>query len=293
MEEDYSKIGPTAFGQVYLKSFCGIPYAKEICDITKATENYGDFWHLNDQGKKEVALFTETRYKGTELVIRKYIKEQNIKQIVELACGLSPQGIILSQDFPDIKYLETDLPEMIEAKKKVLKDLHKENIKNIYFSTANALNLEELEKALGIFDKDKKVIITATGFLSYLNIDEKRLLAENVKKILSVYGGFFISPDLSGHNERRKGMYTKGSSQKIFEKKIKEATSRGYQENAFKNEEETEKFYKGLGFKIEKFPQLQGYELFSAKNFNFDKKDFEAILENIKKFGKVWVFSLI
>ena len=291
-DNEYSKIGPTAFGQAYLKSVCGIPYAKEISDLLGASKNYGVTWQLNTQGQKEVALFTEIRYKGTELVMKKYIKEQNITQIVELAAGLSPQGIILSEDFLNVKYLETDLPEMIETKKQIMQNLHKENIKNIYFSGTNALNYDELEKSLEIFDKNKKIIITATGFLSYLSIEEKGQQAEIAKKILSDFGGYFITPDLSGHKERRRGMYTKESSQESFEKKMKEVTTRGYEECAFENEEETVRFYKNMGFNVTTFPQIQDYKLACTESLNFKEEDVETVIKNIKDFGKVWVFSI-
>ena len=288
MENDYSKISPTAIGQANLKSLCGISYAKEIRDLADA----GNIWGIDEQAQKDVVLFTETRYKGTDRVLQKYIKEQKITQVLELASGLSPEGISICEKYPDVKYLETDLEQMLESKKKIIADLGKKDLKNLYFAVADALNLSELEKALDIFDKNKELIITATGLLSYLTIEEKKLLAENVKKILSKFGGFFITPDLSGHKKRREGMYIDKSSQAVFEDKIKTATTRGYDENAFENEEETDKFYKNLGFKIEKFHQFEGYELDCVKNLHYEKGELEKILQNIKDYGKVWVFSI-
>jgi len=48
------------------------------------------------------------------------IKHEGVTQILEIACGYSPRGYKLSRKYPNLKYVEADLPHMAERKKALL-----------------------------------------------------------------------------------------------------------------------------------------------------------------------------
>lgn len=43
-------------------------------------------------------------------------------QVLEIACGLSPRGHLLTQHFPHLHYVEADLPDMAQRKQKLLSE---------------------------------------------------------------------------------------------------------------------------------------------------------------------------
>ncbi|WP_271410572.1 class I SAM-dependent methyltransferase [Pseudomonas sp. Q1-7] len=58
-----------------------------------------------------------------DALLREAIEQQGMRQVVEIACGLSPRGRRFCVRYPDVRYLEADLPPMA-ARKRLL--LHEE-----------------------------------------------------------------------------------------------------------------------------------------------------------------------
>ena len=286
----YEKIGPTAYGQAKWRAKYGIPYAQEINDLInnenkglKIYENLGITYYL-------LPIF-EMRYKGTDKAIRKYIEEEKISQVVELAAGLSPEGMVLTDAYPELKYIETDLPEMTEIKKEIVGKVSQKK-ENLNLASANALDFSQMEKVLENLDPNKKVIITNTGLLIYLKPSERKNLMDNIQKILKKFGGVWITPDPSMHNERRRLMHAWRNSQQAIEGEVKQATERNYQQNSLENEKATDDFYAQAGFKIKKLSQMDEGEELASIDLIEDKNEREYIIKNIQEYGKVWVFSL-
>lgn len=288
MEKEYSKISPTAYLHAYYRTLYDLPYAKEIAGEINAEKKFREF--LGEDPR--LAPIFEARYKGTDRIIRKYIRENDIRQILEIAAGLSTEGLILSGEYPNISYIETDLPEMVEMKGNIVENILEKNRDNLYFRPANVLDLTDLQKATTIFDPSEPVIIASVGLLSYLNSEERLMLAMNMRDILSEFGGVWITPDPAMHNQRRREMYGDARAQQKVESKIAEKTGRSYEENAFENEKAADEFFTEQGFAIKKFSQLDGYKLISPEKTGLDEKSGELILENIRSYGKVWVLSL-
>lgn len=48
------------------------------------------------------------------------VRHQGVSQILEIACGYSPRGYKLSRKYPQLKYIEADLPPMAQRKRELL-----------------------------------------------------------------------------------------------------------------------------------------------------------------------------
>ncbi len=187
---------------------------------------------------------------------------------MEIASGLSPLGLIMTED-PEVNYIETDLVKILEQKKaaaKAILDEKGDKRPNLKLAAANALNLEELWSA--VKDLTGPIVIINQGLLRYLTDDEKFKVAQNVRKILMEKGGLWVSPDF----QPLKGRHWLLNY--VHNRLTKRITDRSTRRNAFQNEKELEKFLSASKFEFQAVPQLGlvAGELASAKNLNISER---------------------
>ena len=109
----YDKISPTAKYVAHLRAMTDIPYSKEIASVCDVKETF-----LNIAGEQSAQLawsspLVEARLKSTNALLDNY----NMKNIFELASGLSPRGLMITED-PRICFIESDLPGLMQEKGK-------------------------------------------------------------------------------------------------------------------------------------------------------------------------------
>lgn len=95
--------------------------------------------------------------------------EQGVTQVVEIACGLSPRGHRFCQQYPQLTYLETDLPDMAARKKQLLQEHHvlsnRHRVMPInIFAEEGELSLGHV---LGQLDHSKPVVVITEGLVNY------------------------------------------------------------------------------------------------------------------------------
>lgn len=69
------------------------------------------------------------RHSAIDAIIAEEIAEGRVSAVIELACGMSGRGLRFTSEFPELPYIETDLPGMVERKQRALDELgpHAEN----------------------------------------------------------------------------------------------------------------------------------------------------------------------
>jgi hypothetical protein len=291
MKNDFSKIAPTAFFQAYYRTLYDIPYAKEIAEEIHAKEKYIAFHAADVQSRARLAPVFEARYKGTNEAINNYLEKTNTHQVIELASGLSPQGMIYTEKYPNLKYVETDLEDMIKIKRSLIAKVSLSKNDRLSLKVANSLNSEELEKAIASLDAGP-VLIFNIGFISYLDMKEKVVLCKNIHSMLARHGGAWITPDPAMHKEGRKKMFADTVSKNRLDGSIAQTTGRNYDDNAFADEATTDDFYRLQGFNIEKYFPKNGYSLVSPKNAGLSETDAKTMLDYVNKYAKVWIFTV-
>jgi len=283
-EEPYAKISPTAKLVAYGRTFTDIPFSREIaaaCDAEKAFQTLSVAESLPLQ-----APFWEARYKATNQIIAR----EGITQILEIAAGLSPRGLEMTGD-PDVVYVATDLPEMLEQEKAIAGTiLARLNIQrpNLHFSVANALDRDEVLRAATPFQSGKPVVILTEGLLTYLTRAEQATLAANVHELLARYGGVWIIPDVSTKQIwdtfRR---IDKRMQQRV--QTVSSATERSLYDNLFIDRNDVRQFFTSAGFKIEEYSFLHVLdELSSLKRLNIER---ESIVQTAQGFT-VFILTL-
>lgn len=119
----------------------------------------------------DMETFLLHRHHVIDELLHQAIKRDGITQVVELACGLSPRGYIFKQSYPEITYIEADLPDMAAHKKQLLSELPLQHDKH-EVRTCNILSTEggdSLEALLNGLDKTQKTLVITEGLVNYFD----------------------------------------------------------------------------------------------------------------------------
>lgn len=138
-----------------------------------------------------VAALIEARYKTIEQVRSQF----NTTQILELASGLLPRGMLLSQN-PEITFIESDLSGMIQRKQQFVQQLIGER-SNLHFLVIDATHSLNSLSLNNYFQPNRPVTILCEGLLMYLTFAEKQQVFANVRELLQTYGGVWITSDFT------------------------------------------------------------------------------------------------
>ncbi len=264
MIESYESISPTAILTSYPRIFTDIPYEKEIYEWL--SKNCNDEINLN----KLLAPEIEARYK----LINKLLNKSNVFQVLELAAGYSSRGLIYSKN--GYKYVEMDLEGVANNKKRIINDLFEPN-NNLKIISGNALNYDDYLKCDAYFD-DKELAIINEGLLRYLTFAEKRVVGENIYKLLKKHGGVWITSDVTP----KRFIQKQNKQNPTLNDNINNVTSRNNLNDRFEDENHIRDFFGEIGFKnieIHKFIEVKD-ELKSFEMLNIDKDSCDDLLEN-------------
>ncbi len=235
--------------------------------FVEITSDILGFWVLAPQ--------LEARHK----IIDKLIRENSTNQILEIAAGFSARGLIMTQN-PSLKYVEFDLPTVIEHKTKIIETIIEKSKldrrHNLFFEKGNALDSTEINNAARHFDP-KPITIINEGFMRYLSFDEKTIFAKNVHYLLQKFGGQWITSDIT----LKKMLDKVNEATHGHHQKVAKITGIDVDKNRFENEEDAKKFFANLGFSIERHSFMEVWdELVSPKNVGVSDKDARNLIEN-------------
>ena len=135
-----------------------------------------------------IALISEVLYERTNQLIQ----EHDNPLILDLACGYSPR--VLRFCDPDHIYIGVDLPDVAEHLRHHIHHLvgAKAFAHNHYFS-ADLTKYEELDELISSMNSPETIITQA--LLTYLTLDQKQMLMDQLKVLLKRSGGCWIIPD--------------------------------------------------------------------------------------------------
>ncbi len=266
----FDKIGPTALVVAYRRSLSDIPLAKDIYNILADQGQSVD----DDLLRPDLAPEIEARYK----IVDRYLDRTGMKQVLEIASGLSPRGLNKTAD-PETHYVELDVPKMASVKLDLIDNLvgsgAVELRTNLKVLEGNALDLANLETAVSGFDHNRPIAVINEGLMRYLTMPERAQLARNIHTLLSKYGGVWITPDISLmrilENENKKDA-------KHLEK-ISNLTGANIVANRFEDVGHAKEFFEHLGFNVESHSWLEVIdEISSAQAAGANQEEVEENL---------------
>ncbi len=134
------------------------------------------------------------RHQTMDLRIKELIEREGITQIVEIACGLSPRGLMFSEAYPELKYIEADLPAMAAKKRALLSANNglKPNHQVVACDIFDRQVDHSLDALLGKnIDLERPTIVITEGLVNYFTLtnisDFWFRLARLLKKLPKAY----------------------------------------------------------------------------------------------------------
>jgi O-methyltransferase involved in polyketide biosynthesis len=284
-QPDVKRISFTGDSQAHFKTFYGLPYAQEIYDLTQ--DKKVDYEEFSKNQKRIIIPVFEARFKSSMSTLESLVKGEEIFQIYEMASGLSSMGLIMTDRYPQLLYVETDLPEMIRKKEGVVLKIQRYHKKpeQIAFYPADA----RTESATHLLRK-KPVIVYMEGLLSYYDTEGKAQILQNAGNILRRFGGHIITPDLAFDKERFRFLF-EATNLREMQRQIEQQTGRSYEENAFDNQEQIDRFLDEQGFSIRKLSPTD-YDLETFASLNIPPEAERVLREDIERNAKVRILSL-
>jgi hypothetical protein len=247
LNSSFDSISPSAKSLLLTKALTTIPFAREAARLIWGDNKIQDEQkRLSSIGFLLRLIHFEKRY----LSVDKAIAEIGIKNILEFSSGFSFRGLSLCKD-PRICYIDTDLPQILENKKIILKELIKTYCNypadNLSLQTLNVLDEDTFVEIIKHFPTGP-VSIVNEGLLVYLDEEQKRKLCEVIRNLLSDRGGYWITADI----------YIKEGTQNVIMKDFFDERGEKFleehhvKENKFESFKTAEVFFNNCGFEIYK-----------------------------------------
>jgi len=273
---NFNTISPSAKSLLLMKGYTKIPYARRAAELIMEPEKYVPDFEKKDMTFWARVLHFENRYWSVDQLM----KGLSIRNILELSSGFSFRGLEAVKH-KRVKYIDTDLPEIIAIKKEFFKTFIKEPFiqkGDLEVMALNVLDEQRFLETVDHFDKGEIVIINE-GLLMYLDFKEKEKLCNIIYGILKERGGYWITADV----------YLKKKNEKL-DLKFDQKTTAFFEEhriedNKFESFKEAEAFFKCMGFVIDKEAEMSYSALSTLKYFQENVTANQ--LDVIQKTGKI------
>lgn len=276
VNRDFSSISPSAKWLLLWKGYTNIPFAREVAELLEYPNKYIPDFKKRDYTFWASTIGLENRYWS----IDQLLNDLTIKNILEISSGYSFRSLDFAQR-KAVHYIDTDLPEVIDNKKEFINSLKKDGLNpdgKLELLPLNALDKNNFHEIIGHFPQGEIAIVNE-GLLTYLNRQEKENLCTIIHDILKERGGYWITTDIGLKNKDKKlGLK--------FNDKIMEFNKLHDTEGkSFESFKEAEKFFKEMGFVIDKEANIKYSEMSSFKYLV--KSMTLRQLFNIKKSGRI------
>ena len=155
-----------------------------------------------------IDTFLLQRHRMIDHLLRHLIEKEGVEQIVEIACGLSPRGFRITEKYPHVSYLETDLPDMAARKALLLNKLSRPGRHGIRScNILDAQGPDSIQSVLSELNPNKKTVVISEGLVNYFSLPVIRevwsRLAKSLKSFPDAYYLTDLYPNLTEHPSYR------------------------------------------------------------------------------------------
>lgn len=192
----------------------------------------------------DIDIFLLQRHSVIDHQVETLIQEQGVEQILELASGLSPRGYRLKQKYPQLNYIEGDLPGMAERKKTLLNNIGSQpNHRVLPCNILEKSGEQSIKALLSQLDPNKKTVIVTEGLVNYFDLATIKTvwsqMAEGLKQFPKGYYVTDLYPDFVHHPsykyvqlaQKLVGFFTRG--QWPLHYRSDDAIKAGFQQDGF------------------------------------------------------------
>ncbi len=149
---------------------------------------------MSESLKNNRELYEKTNpvFNTAKMTLFQLAQDSGFSVFVDLPCGYTPRAIETAEH--SSSYIGLDLPPVIsEISGIILPMISSEKQSLVRFNPVDATNGRSLEKALE--DVKENICINTEGLLMYFSDPEIHSFLENIKKLLDIHGGCWITAD--------------------------------------------------------------------------------------------------
>ncbi len=140
------------------------------------------------------------RHKLIDHLLTQKIESGEVTQVVEIAAGISPRGYRFRNKYPHLKYLETDLPGMINTRRQLAQQIPEMQQHLIELDALNDDYMTVLGKRL---DQSQACAMITEGLIGYLNKPQAEQVWSRVFSFMSHFnsGTYYTDMHVAEHNQ--------------------------------------------------------------------------------------------
>lgn len=185
--EQFDPVSPTARIVGCLRGLDrSLKITNSLCQATAGEALMEELGITDPKTKASMAVLFQSRYHALNAAIA---ETQEVNQIIEFASGISPRGFQWSQMSPGTIYVESDLPQLMIHKAKLLRDSLLDRRGGgrglLHCCAVNVLDRESVSNSLNSLDTTKPFTIVTEGLLLYFNVQEMEQFLSNMHSVLS------------------------------------------------------------------------------------------------------------
>lgn len=147
-------------------------------------------------GEGTLESYLLARHQSIDTLLERAVEQQGIRQVIEVAAGLSPRGWRFEQRHPSLTYVEADLEGMADRKRRALArmgaDPRRHPVREL--DVLREQGPASLESVAAQLDPELGLAIVTEGLLGYLPTDAVRAVWRRFASTLQAFGsGVYIS----------------------------------------------------------------------------------------------------
>lgn len=185
-EQNFDSISPTAKVVSHLRGWDPVLKLSPKCELDSDGKQILDDLDVRDEETKHLmAVLFQSRYHA----INAAIQQNQTPQTIEFASGISPRGLQWSQGAPGTIYVESDLPQLMVQKAKLVRNLLIEKASParglLHCCGVNVLDFKSVSSVLNLIDINYPVSLVTEGLLLYFDASQLRQFLKNISQILN------------------------------------------------------------------------------------------------------------
>lgn len=110
------------------------------------------------------------RHQAIDDALQDAIEREGVRQVLEIASGLSPRGLRFAERFADLNWVDMDLPKMASLKRRRVQD-HARKLENYCVAAGDAFRAEgsgSVEELIARhFSTDEPLVVISEGLVNY------------------------------------------------------------------------------------------------------------------------------
>ena len=288
MPADTSLVSVTAKVSAYYRQFTDIQFAQEASELIGASAAFEQILSEHGLESENLTFYApmfEARYKSITGLIRK----SGSSQVLELASGYSLRGLDLTR-CGDIRYVETDLPGVIQTKLSLLEEIRRRHAirpsAQHVVTAADALDFEEVRASAASLDTGGRLTVLCEGLIMYFSKAQTEVLARNIRRLLGGFAsGCWITPDFTFRAEAG----NLPPDRVRLREAITGVTQTQLDASAFEDEQDLVAFLGRLGFRVQVRSQVDETPSFSSlKALGLPP----TVIERFRGVLRVWVMTI-